>query len=175
MLYNGCGSSLAAIYISLRFAGIMAILTSVHISNVTADGRRVNSQKFDKVFTNQTVEDYSRHVVRSVAECTSICISDKLVECKAFSLRESLSSSRECLLYNTTVDSPASNQSSALSSSVYMKRGSGMTSGSILGPSITTPSAVVVTDSRCRLPPGHPSFHPELCPGWLDGVTDDGI
>lgn len=105
------------------FAGIVAILTSIHISTVEADGRRVNLQKFDKVFTSQTLEHYSRRVVRSVAECTSMCISDKLVECKAVSLRESLTRSKECLLYDTTIDSQALYKSSAHSFSLYVKRG----------------------------------------------------
>lgn len=107
----------------LLFVGIAAILTTILISAPEADGRRVNSQKFDKVFTNQTLEHYARHVVRGVAECTSMCISDKLVDCKAFSLRESQTRSKECLLYDTTIVSLVTYESSAHSFSVHVKRG----------------------------------------------------
>lgn len=92
-------------------------------SAVEADGRRVIAQKFAKLFTNQTLEPYSSHPARGVAECTSICNTDKMLGCQAFRMDESLSDVGGCLLYNSTTHILATNESSSNTTCVFVTRG----------------------------------------------------
>lgn len=127
---------------------------------MNADGRHVNSPKFDKVFTNKTLEHYNSHVVRSVAECTSVCESDR---------------SKGCLLHNITdsitTEEPASSHGCF---SLFVKqRGGEMTSATTpTSETISTTAEVVITDPSCRLSPVHPSYDPSRCPA---SATDGGI